>query len=115
MLTNLTMNAIQHGFDAGQREGAIDIAVALEQDQVRLSFTDNGSGMDAEQLARIFEPFYTTKRKDGGSGLGLYICYNIVTGKLGGTILCHSTPGAGSRFEIRFPAAFPTQRTQVTP
>jgi signal transduction histidine kinase len=115
VLTNLTMNAIQHGFDSGQREGAIEIAVALEHDQVHLRFADNGNGMNPEQLARIFEPFYTTKRKDGGSGLGLYICYNIVTAKLGGSIQCHSTPGAGSRFDIRFPAVFAAERTQATP
>lgn len=107
VLTNLLLNALLHAFDGGTLEGAIEILVTQEKEQVHLHFADNGRGMDAGQLARVFEPFYTTKRESGGSGLGLYICYNIVTTKLGGTIHCSSTPGAGTRFDIRFPAEFP--------
>ena len=115
LLTNLVMNAVQHAFDEGRRMGKIDIRVELVRNEVLLTFSDTGKGMEADQLARIFEPFYTTRRSEGGSGLGLYICYNIVTAQLGGTILCRSQPGAGCRFVIRFPAhlAADIERTQA--
>lgn len=104
LLTNLVMNAIQHGFEEGVRPGAIDIRVTRDASDVHLEFSDNGKGMDAESLSRIFEPFYTTRRGQGGSGLGLYICYNLVTAQLAGTIQCKSQPQAGCRFDIHFPA-----------
>lgn len=106
LLTNLLMNAIQHAFDNGQRVGRIEIGAERDGANLHLSFSDDGVGMSAEHLARVFEPFYTTRRGQGGSGLGLYICYNIVTIKLGGNIHCSSTPGAGTRFDIRFAAPF---------
>jgi signal transduction histidine kinase len=106
LLTNLVMNAVQHAFDNGKRAGTIQIAASLQADLVHLVFMDDGAGMSADQVARVFEPFYTTRRGEGGSGLGLYVCYNIVTTQLRGTILCESTPNAGCRFDIRFPAQF---------
>ena len=104
LLTNLVMNAVQHAFDAGKRPGTVVIKVTHNAPNVRLEFSDDGKGMDANQLARIFEPFYTTRRDEGGSGLGLYICYNIVTTQLGGTIVCHSQPETGCQFDIQFSA-----------
>jgi signal transduction histidine kinase len=104
LLTNLVMNAVQHAFDDGRRAGTIRLDVACVDGDVRLAFADDGVGMAAELQARIFEPFYTTRRNQGGSGLGLYICYSIVTSRLGGTIQCHSEPNAGCRFDIHFPA-----------
>ena len=104
LLTNLVMNSVQHAFDNGQRAGTIDIRAALQGNDVHLEFSDDGKGMDAGHLSRIFEPFYTTRRGEGGSGLGLYICYNIINTQLSGTIQCHSLPDAGCRFDIHFPA-----------
>jgi signal transduction histidine kinase len=115
LLTNLIMNAVQHAFVNGTRSGNIRIAVSLEQGQVRLQFSDDGVGMDDAQRARIFEPFFTTRRSEGGSGLGLYICYNIVSAQLGGSIQCQSSPEAGRRFDIRFPAALPVAPTEASP
>lgn len=109
LLTNLTMNAVQHAFDDGKRAGVIHVRVSPSTDQVQLEFSDNGKGMDSAQVRRIFEPFYTTRRGEGGSGLGLYICYNIVTTQLGGSIQCHSQAGAGCRFDIHFPARLKAQ------
>lgn len=104
LLTNLVMNAVQHAFDDGQRAGNIHLNVSCVDGIVHLAFTDDGVGMAAELQARVFEPFYTTRRNQGGSGLGLYICYSIVTSSLGGSIQCHSEPNAGCRFDIHFPA-----------
>ena len=106
LLTNLLMNAIQHAFDNGRRAGQIDIRADRDGSDLHLLFADNGVGMSVEHLARVFEPFYTTRRGQGGSGLGLYICYNIVTATLGGSIHCASTPGNGCQFDVRLPARF---------
>jgi len=108
LLTNLVMNAIQHAFDNGQRPGHLAISAAREGADLHLVFSDNGVGMGAEHLARVFEPFYTTRRGQGGSGLGLYICYNLVTTRLAGSIQCTSAPNSGCRFDIRFPLHLPT-------
>lgn len=113
LLTNLVMNAVQHAFCDGQRAGNIHIRVQREGSNIHLEFADDGVGMDAGQIARIFEPFYTTRRGQGGSGLGLYICYTIVTSRLGGSIECHGQPQAGCRFDVRFPAG-PVDREEGT-
>lgn len=114
LLTNLILNAIQHGFAGGTRPGNIRIAATLEQGWVRLQFSDDGLGMAPAQKARIFEPFFTTRRQEGGSGLGLYICYNIVTTQLGGSIECQSTPLGGCQFTIHFPAVSGQASTGTT-
>ncbi len=107
ILTNLLLNSIQHGFDEGRQAGEITLKVALEGEMILIQFQDNGRGVAPEALTRIFEPFYTTRRSEGGSGLGLYICYTLVTQRLGGTIECQSRFGEGCRFEIRFPRHLP--------
>jgi signal transduction histidine kinase len=104
ILTNLLMNSYQHAYDEGRRAGSIHIRVRLVEDgQVSLEYEDDGAGMSAETRAKIFEPFYTTRRGQGGSGLGLYIVYNLATTKLGGEISCKSRAGRGARFLLKFP------------
>jgi two-component system NtrC family sensor kinase len=110
LLTNLILNSLQHGFGQGGRAGTITIRVETPSTgQVAIDYRDDGLGMPPEVLARIFEPFFTTRRGQGGSGLGLYICYNIVTTELKGIIHCESTPGAGTHFRIVFPATISGQ------
>jgi signal transduction histidine kinase len=82
------------------------ISAAREGDTLHLACMDNGAGMQPDQVARVFEPFYTTRRSEGGSGLGLYICYNIVHEQLDGSIECESSPETGCRFDIRFSPRF---------
>jgi two-component system NtrC family sensor kinase len=115
LITNLVMNAVQHAFMDGQRAGTIRIRVRRESDDVHLEFADDGVGMGADQMARIFEPFYTTRRGQGGSGLGLYICYSIVTTRLKGTIQCYGQVPAGCRFDVRFPANLVDTAEQAKP
>jgi predicted ATPase/signal transduction histidine kinase len=102
IITNLTINAIIHGF--GQRtHGVIKISFELDEDNVRMTFSDNGKGVKNENIRKIFEPFYTTKRGQGGSGLGLHIVYNIVTQTLNGRVSVNSIVGEGTTFTINFP------------
>lgn len=104
MLTNLLLNSLQHGFANGTQAGKINIAVdATTPGHLHIVYGDNGAGMSAEAAQRIFEPFFTTRRGQGGSGLGMFICYNIVSEQLRGTITCESQPGAGVHFDILFP------------
>ena len=103
LLTNLLMNSLIHGYANGAEAGRITLGVHLEKGILELLYSDDGTGMNKEQLAKIFEPFFTTNRHHGGSGLGLYICYNLVTASLDGTIQCNSSPGNGVRFHIRIP------------
>jgi len=103
ILTNLLMNSFIHGFNEGKNTGVIKINVQLNENHLQLEYSDNGKGIVPENLAKIFEPFFTTHRAHGGSGLGMYICYNIVTTRLHGTISCESTLGKGVVFRIDYP------------
>lgn len=103
VVTNLVMNALIHAL--GDRKGGIvSISAELDGGTVVLTVADDGAGMPEDVRARIFDPFFTTRRGSGGSGLGLSIVYNIVTGRLGGTVTVDSTEGTGTTFTVRFPA-----------
>jgi signal transduction histidine kinase len=103
LLTNLLQNSHLHAYDNGSGAGQIHIRAQAANGRVRLEFSDDGAGMDAATLEHAFEPFFTTRRGSGGSGLGLYIAYNMATQGLGGSIGCDSRPGQGTRFVIEFP------------
>ncbi len=103
VFTNLLLNSWLHGFESGQHSGNIEIKVLSAKNQIDLIYQDSGKGMNAEVLKNLFEPFYTTKRAKGGTGLGLYLCYNIVVNQLKGTIGCESELDQGSSFHISFP------------
>lgn len=102
IITNLIMNSLHHAFPAGE-SGHINIAANMTGETLHLIYSDDGMGVDEEILQRLFDPFVTTKRGQGGSGLGTHIIYNIVTQALGGRIQCFSKPGEGCRFEITLP------------
>jgi signal transduction histidine kinase len=102
VITNLVINSITHAFE-NTEEGHIRVAVRSDDTRVTIDYQDNGSGMAPAALRRLFEPFYTTKRGQGGSGLGANIVYNLVTTKLGGTIAVDSPRGKGLRYIIRLP------------
>ncbi|MGE4318753.1 MAG: cache domain-containing protein [Deferribacterales bacterium] len=102
IFSNLIMNSLIHGFEDTE-QGKISIDVKTDGKDITIVFADNGHGMTQEQLNRIYEPFYTTKRNNGGSGLGMNVVYNLVTRKLGGTIFVSSEEGKGSVFIITLP------------
>lgn len=108
VLTNLMQNALLHGFE-GQAHGVLQISAReLDAKTLELRIEDNGVGMRDEVRRRAFDPFFTTKLGQGGSGLGLNIVYNTVTGILGGSIELHSSPGVGTQFIVRLPYQAPT-------
>lgn len=110
VLTNLINNAIVHGYDEGQA-GVITISTpVVDHDQVVIQVEDLGKGIDAAHLGHLFDPFFTTRMGLGGSGLGLHIAHNLVTGLLGGTIVVQSQPGQGARFLVTLPRN-PAERT----
>lgn len=108
IITNFVMNALLHAF-ADNAPGEMLIVVRSvyakgeETDLIELRFSDNGTGIPQENLSKIFDPFFTTMRGRGGSGLGLNIIHNLVTGSLQGQISVESQTGVGTTFIVRFP------------
>ncbi len=102
VLTNLLMNALTHAF-APEQAGNVVIAVAEEGQHICLTFSDDGKGIAPELHARVFEPFFTTRRANGGSGLGLHIVHSIVTQSLKGTLAFDSQVGEGTIFTLHLP------------
>jgi signal transduction histidine kinase len=102
ILTNLIMNSIMHGFDKTM-EGEISIQVETKNNEIIFIYKDNGKGIKKENLKKIYEPFFTTNREGGGTGLGLNIIYSLVSKKLNGTIACESQEGKGVVFTITLP------------
>lgn len=103
IITNLVCNSVEHGFhDFTPDNPKIHLTIRLIEKNsekiLQIEYSDNGKGMTAEQKEKVFEPFYTTRRAEGGSGLGLSIVYNLITQLLGGKISCISEPDKGSVF-----------------
>jgi signal transduction histidine kinase len=103
ILTNLFLNAANHAFTEG-RSGAISISARPRgSDDVEIIFADNGAGMTPDVQRQAFDPFFTTRRNEGGTGLGLHIVYNLVTQQLGGRMMLDSRLGQGTTFRIIIP------------
>lgn len=103
VITNIVLNAVTHGFD-GRSDGLIRIEAAQDNSaHCRIRIVDNGKGMPADVVARVFDPFFTTRRGQGGSGLGLHIAYNLVTQKLQGSIRCDSIDEQGTTITLVLP------------
>lgn len=102
IVTNLVMNALRHGLQP-ERAGQIMISASQSDDQLELRVKDDGAGIPADSLPRIFDAFYTTGASQGGSGLGLAVVRDLVEQRLGGRIEVRSTPGEGAEFIVRAP------------
>jgi signal transduction histidine kinase len=109
VLSNLINNALLHAFQGEASPKIVISAREIEQGQVMLNFSDDGVGMTQKTLHQVFDPFFTTKMGQGGSGLGMNIVYNVVTGILGGSIGIASTPGNGTSVTIMMPKHAPDQ------
>jgi signal transduction histidine kinase len=106
VLTNLIQNAQFHAF-GGHGPGTLHIQARRVNATAEIVVRDDGVGMSPDVLRRVFEPFFTTRLGQGGSGLGLSIVRTLVTQKLGGTIRVESEPGLGTTFTLHIPLVAP--------
>lgn len=112
VVTNFVNNALLHAFE-GRLAGTVIIrASPTNEEEVRMTVSDDGNGIPEADQRRIFDPFFTTKLGRGGSGLGLNIVYNIVTTVLGGKVGVDSRVGAGTTFTLKMPVSAPVTRNQ---
>lgn len=102
IVTNMMINSLMHGFEHIE-EGHISLAVSRDGGHIVMEYQDDGKGMSKEALTHLFDAFYTTRRNQGGSGLGTHIVFNLVTRTLDGSIEAFSEPEKGLRYVIRFP------------
>jgi len=109
VLANLAVNAMTHAFPGG-RGGTINVSIGPSgQEDIALSFADDGCGMAPDVERRAFDPFFTTRRHDGASGLGLHIVHSIVVDRLGGQLRLESKLGEGTQFQLVLPRVAPTR------
>ena len=102
IISNLLINSVTHAFKKNQA-GEITFDISVSDELVTLTYSDDGVGMEKEVCRKIFDPFFTTNRSNGGTGLGMYIVYNLISQKLNGHIVCDSSPGKGTSFTITIP------------
>ena len=103
VLTNLIDNAVKHGFAPGQSGTLTIVGRPAGTGHATLTVKDNGRGVAPEHVKHVFDPFFTTRLGQGGSGLGLHIVHNIVTSMLGGQIDIHTEVGVGTVFTLTLP------------
>jgi PAS domain S-box-containing protein len=106
VLTNLINNAVLHGFEP-EEQGKIEVLAWRSGLHVVLEVRDTGHGISADNLHRVFDPFFTTRLGQGGSGLGLHIVHNLVQSVLGGRIEVESQPNQGACFRMTLPLHAP--------
>ena len=111
-LEQVFINLILNAQNAMPQGGKLQISVRRDRERVELRFADTGGGIAIEHLERIFEPFYTTRAEDGGTGLGLAVSYGIIEMHQG-TLTVESKPGEGATFIIRLPLN--RQRAELQP
>ena len=110
VLTNLVVNSAVHAFPDGARGSVHVAAQASGKDHVEVLFSDDGCGMSPDVRRQVFDPFFTTRRDQGSTGLGMHIVHNIVTSRLGGRIHLETRPGAGTKIKIIVPREAPLER-----
>ena len=96
------VNLLQNSIDAMKESGTLKVTTVQKDETIEVHFKDNGCGMTKEQISKIFDPFYTTKPVGKGTGLGLYISYNIMK-KLNGDIVINSEENVGTEVTVIFP------------
>ena len=105
VLLNLMTNAI----DAIIKDGRIQVSSRREGDVILVDIADNGPGIPEDRQRKVFDPFYTTKDTGKGTGLGLWVSYDIIE-KMGGTIRLKSQVGVGTTFTLAIPVVIPEKK-----
>ena len=108
-INQVLLNLIANAADATPPSGRIEIRTELVGDgRIAVEIEDDGCGIPAQALDRVFDPFYTTKAVGKGTGLGLSVSYGIVN-RHGGTIRVRSEPGRGACFRVELPVRAPSE------
>lgn len=102
IFTNLIMNTLTHAYKEREK-GKIEITIQEGKEKITIIYKDYGKGIKKDIISKIFNPFFTTNREKGGSGLGMSIIYNLISKKLNGQITCESKIDEGTTFNISFP------------
>lgn len=108
-LQQVFMNLMSNAIDAIEKDGLIEVKTKQIASKITVEIIDNGPGISKDQQKKIFDPFFTTKETGKGTGLGLWISYNIME-KLGGAITLNSQAGEGSSFIVEIPNVAPEKR-----
>lgn len=116
VLTNLCVNSMLHGYPPmverlGEDSPAgITINASIGQDCLTMKIADEGAGMSQEVVDRVFDPFFTTARGSGGTGLGMHIVHQVVTAVFDGTVDLETELGQGTSWQLRLPLGTPALR-----
>ncbi|MBE9593182.1 MAG: HAMP domain-containing histidine kinase [Proteobacteria bacterium] len=108
-LQQVFLNLISNAIDAISTDGLIKVISERNDKYIIIKIIDNGPGIPEDQQGKVFDPFFTTKEIGRGTGLGLWISYDI-TEKLGGTIHLSSREGEGAIFTIQIPIVHPEKK-----
>ena len=109
ILTNLVVNSVTHAYEPGQSGHIAIEARALDAETIEIVYADDGRGIPEDLINRVFDPFFTTRRHTGSTGLGLHIVFNLVTTRLRGTLRLESADRPGVRFTLNLPKTAPAQ------
>jgi signal transduction histidine kinase len=120
-IQQIVLNLVGNALEATEPGGVVGVdlrtacmdAAKREMPALRLTVTDTGKGIDPEHLPHLFEPFFTTRGEQGGTGLGLAVVKTIVT-EHGGTVAAESEPGKGSRFTVHLPLSQPHPKEELS-
>jgi len=113
IISNFIQNSLLHAFSPSTPDATITIRFEVDGENLVLTYTDNGAGMDENIKKIAFEPFTTTKRNAGGTGLGLNIVYNLITQKLLGNITLASELNKGAAFTLTLPLELPLSGAEI--
>jgi len=108
-LQQVFMNLISNAIDAIGKDGLIKVTSLRNDQNITISVTDNGPGIPREQQKKVFDPFFTTKNTGNGTGLGLWVTYDIVK-RMGGTITLKSEMEKGTTFMVKLPIVIPEKK-----
>ncbi len=108
-LQQVFLNLISNAIDAISKDGLVEITSRRTDSHIVVAVSDNGPGISKEIQGKVFEPFFTTKQTGKGTGLGLWVSYNIIE-KMGGTIFLKSDRGKGSTFTVQIPIVLPEKK-----
>jgi two-component system NtrC family sensor kinase len=108
-LQQVILNLISNAIDAIGKDGTVSVKSRADDSKIRVIITDTGPGIPENMQKKIFDPFFTTKSSGKGTGLGLWISYNIIE-KLGGSLSLRSHVGEGAEFTITLPIVRPEKK-----